>query len=281
MDVFYELPWRNPWYRYPRELFWSELQAQHQDQMYSSRVSHGKRIHYADVRFDPLLSYMLTPFVRGGGPIMSAFPYEFLTAITSPTKLLQLLDVFVTQDDAPDRLTRLFASVKKYDMLHDRLVGYRWSKYQKHTGIHKIRKQVLKLSAADADAVLRYYAAAKKALVAGVTAKAWRQEARAVRETGRNTRMLFWAALSAGVLLMDVYLLARLLLYLRRKDTQDVVVVAGDAHIQNYRWFFDNFLHHDALSSQTLHQADINAAGDARRIDRCAPAPPESRVQPA
>jgi hypothetical protein len=238
VDVFYELPWRHPLLLYPRELLWSELQSAHGDQMYSARMVDGKRVHYADIRFEPLLQH-LHPFFFGVGQLPPHQTRWLAEALPSIEDYARVVDVFVLSDDAPGALRSMLQDrVPVYEQVHALVDEYNWAETVGGQRVHKIRKQLLKLPQGLRSAVLKMYAANRGKLVAS-GARSWREGvAKFRRGEGLASSGVALVQLLGATLLMDVYLLCRLLHYIARQDSSGAVVVAGQAHIETYLRFF-------------------------------------------
>lgn len=61
--------------------------------------------------------------------------------------------------------------------------------------------------------------------------------------------------------LMDMYLLARLLYYIKKKDTKQIVTYTGSMHTDNYVKFFTKYM----KESKLLYQEDNT---ESKRIKR-------------
>jgi hypothetical protein len=239
VDVFYELPWRHPLLLYPRELLWSELQSAHGDQMYSARMADGKRVHYADIRFEPLLQH-LHPFFFGAGQLPPHQTRWLAEALPSIEEYGRVLDVFVLSDDAPGALRGILqgSRVPVYEQVYTLVDEYSWAETVAGQRVHRIRKQLLKLPQRLRSAVLKMYAANREQLVSS-GARSWSEGvAKFRRGEDLASSGVALVQLLGATLLMDVYLLCRLLHYITRQDCSGAVVVAGQAHIETYLRFF-------------------------------------------
>ena len=167
------------------------------------------RCHYADIRDADLYN---TPTLFGD---------NFVQSIDTLAKVRAFFDVFLTSDDFTNDMKQLLPSCCKGG--------------QKQSKIRKQLSKLEKVSKSDADVILAHARDELKQNFALITDKDYAAYVSA--KSHKVTQDVFLSLhLAFGVVLMDAYLMARMLYYIRTAQTAGglTVVYAGNYHREQY-----------------------------------------------
>lgn len=236
-------------------------------------VSSGVRFHLADARVDEVLA-LLALDVRGvlmaGGQRAAPFGVATPERLSRAARMYAAYPTLADVDSAVERLClgRLGARGLEGRLRAHPLVS--------PDGRYKTSKQVAKLAPADRAHVEAFF---RGSLLPPAPAEAERHYAR-VRDGGDARAMYLFAChvlLARTLPVMDVYLLARLVHYVRRQPPGSTTVVyAGERHAQAYRAFLaalPGFAHADGgrwAPCGELRPAGSAGAARCVHMDRCA-----------
>lgn len=221
------------------------------DFLYGFQVKPNKRFHYGDIRFERTLWPLMKLVFSLDTQILRKVNEDELTLQFRDTKYLkQLADILVKSDDYKNSITTLFPETIAQRLLSSNPVG---SKKQT-SKIHRIRKQILKLPKTIQLRLMAFHNDRCKKIIKNYNTN------------GNEYYVIFDSILPMLTHLMDMYLLARLLHYIRRKDTKHIVTYTGAMHTDNYIMFFTKYM----KEAKLVYHEDNN---DAKRVKRCVTLP--------
>jgi hypothetical protein len=276
VDVFIEEGWFDADTKYlmknapsSSESVLHNVRAKYKDYLYGFKVQPNKRFHYTDIRQERTLF----PLTR----LVLYFEFKDIQNITEDDLTLALqftdakylqkfVDIIVRSDDYTKSIKSLFnAPIAKRFFLSNP-----FSSNKQNSKIHRIRKQILKLPKTQQQKLLRFH----KDRCLDIT-NSYNQilsKCNKVIDNSVDFVDLIVKIINDGILpmlthLMDMYLLARLLYYVKKKDTKQILTYTGSMHTDNYVTFFTKYMKEE---SKLLYQEDNT---ESKRIKRCVSLP--------
>lgn len=224
--------------------------------LYGFQVQPNKRFHYGDIRFErtlwPLTELCLSHQTQ---PLHKINEDELVLQFRDAKYLKQFADILVKSDDYKKSITTLFPETIAQRLLSSNPVG---SKKQT-SKIHRIRKQILKLPKNIQQRLLVFHNDRCREIIKNYNTN------------GNEFYVIFDSILPMLTHLMDMYLLARLLHYIKKKDTKHVVTYTGTMHTNNYIMFFTKYMKEAKL---VYHEDNT----DAKRVKWCVTLPSSIQI---
>ena len=261
LDIFVESQWKNDanekFTSLPPEDVISNVINKYGDNMYHHKQQYnGRRVHYVDVRNDNtlygFLMILLSLILKSeSNPLHNKVkaPFELLQRFSKTQDFKDFANILVESDDFNKAILKKFGKTwSQYFIGKDNLTNIPGSHLRT---INRIRKQILKLSVSNRDALLKFHKDRCKEIV--ITTKVYNDiNDNSKYSTDEKEFIIFDTILLWMSHIMDMYTLARMLHYMNNNyESHSVVVYAGAHHTENYSTFFSRYLHATAIEYQS------------------------------
>ena len=230
------------------------IRARYHDNLYTHKIHPTIRFHYADVRFTSPL-YSLVKIVFDLLSHDNTFDVALTSQFLDPKKIKGLADIIVKSDNYQQSIFNEFETETA-----KKLIDTSFLPDKKQNGTHKIRKQILKLPKTKQQVLLKYHKDRIEHILV-----LYKQEIK--KQPVNNVFIVIFDGILPMIShLMDLYLLARVQFYMKKKDSQNIVTYTGQQHTSNYITFFTKYL----KGTKFLHHDDNEKS---KRIKRCVSIP--------
>lgn len=278
-DIFIESPWILQDYK---KFYSNEKKQKYDDvlldikktfhkELYSHKQTKSvSRFHYTDIRTEPhisILGYVSYIFHFKSVRELS-YVVSVIKDFCSINMFVDYVNACVLSNDYVKSITKLFVDDKekanKY-IVSKALTNFSTSKYN----IHKIRKQLLKLTPKERKSIIRYHNDKLQKLMSMSFSKQYTEN----RNQFLNNPSLYtpFAARINNVIhhylahLMDIYHLSRMIHYLS-KSSNLIVSYTGSHHTHNY---IEYFIHYHSKYMSLIHIDDKSEQSDDLTNKRC------------
>lgn len=256
-------------------------------------VARGVRFHYADARVNSILAILGADLRTvlfgsdGSAPMLydsskgdaTRLLYQTYPSVAAVRQVMRALcfSTRLVQDVADAGLSGEVGAKAAGNLASHPLITFR-GRGESSSSFYKVAKQVAKLGANDARTVRRFYDGVLAPPITAAEEQAYaslRQQILSGEQGGDlpNARALAVHVLLRETLaLMDCYLVARMVLYMRQqRPGSTTVVYAGDLHVENYRNYFASyFVEHDRMEHSVCSRRDGHVTrADLFSVDRC------------
>lgn len=230
----------------------SSVQNHYKDMMYyKQRRKDGFRVHFTDIRdvggllhlyliFDAVASSWIDEYITyiGKHPIE-----DILLYFPAFENVKKYFDIIINSDDNEHDMRILMNGDNIY-IGSDVLVSAPGKKDRK---IHRIRKQLLKLSIQNRKKLLAYHKIISNEFEAKYksTYDTIISKLRDLKDFSKckekDLLNVMFVVFVFSAHMMDMYTLARMINFLQKPKSKNFVFYAGAAHTKNYKRFFENF----------------------------------------
>lgn len=263
-DIFIESPWKLQTYE-PKKTadFISKIQKKFNNKLYKHKnINNENRFHYTDIRTEPNISIVYNTLHIYYHQIEEQ-KYSFLNVIYD----FKTINHFVDYLNACIKSRNFIATIQKHfgKEYIDKNSLTSLPLNTKRT-IHRIKKQLIKLSKKDKQFLMKFHDDRIKELLKQPFSIEYENNRNIVisKETikGPYAARVFQVFFHFMAHLMDMYHLSRMLYYIHK--TKILVSYTGSDHTHRYIHFFQRF-----YKSKTLHYNDKSEQTDDLSNKRC------------
>lgn len=254
VDIFIESPWKEAQHvianiKELKDDYLSELWHTYYDKIYNHQeIRNGKRYHFTDIRYEKHILFLNYTLDALDERIKSQMDFYVVakTLYDFPkfNTLVLFVDALIYSNDISKSLKKLFGeeNAKWYTFMD---VIKRVKKGKKDIYVHRIRKQIMKLSKNDREILLRYHEDVIRDFKKWYPTVYKQQRAMFIKDKQLQNKTLSNIYLEVTSHLMDMYHLARMLYYKNKNDI--IVSYTGEAHTKNYETFFKYYYKMDEI----------------------------------
>lgn len=207
-----------------------------------------KRVHYADIRSHDSFSFLeLIPQVfKDNNPdkFLLMLALSIIRDFKNKSSIKRFIDACIKYDDHVGKVTELLGDRANLYIDKDNLTSYNGIQ-----NIHRIRKQILKLSPALQRKLIKYHNDRCKILMTDLLISKYDTFCKLILKTpslvGRYSHMFDVMILKWMSHVMDIYLIARVLYYIEKGASKTVTVYTGSNHTSSVEHFLSNYLQKD------------------------------------
>lgn len=243
------------------------VRSKYNNYLYGDKVDANKRFHYIDIRDERILWSLrrLLLYIENKDVHKINKSDVLLTQyFSNPMNLQKFANIIVKSNDFQLSIKHTFNKT-----IVDKIFTSYPSDSKKQFGkIHRIRKQILKLPKTLQHILLRFYKDKCKEILSNYTQIISKPEFTNLHPLWKIIIIIMDGVFPILSLLMDIYLLARLLYYIKHKDTEQIITYTGCSHTENYVTFFTKYI----KESKLLYYED-NYHVRNKRIKRCVTIP--------
>lgn len=270
-EVFLESNWVHPNEKHEKSLqeesdVIARVLNHYHDAMYSiAGRRKGIRVHYTDVRALSNISYILVlvlsimyPFVDNFRFKLDKQPIEYIMDFFPTLQTFKkFMDIMIDSDDYKQDINILL----KGNIAFTQSNVFASAPGQSVRKIHRIRKQMLKLSIQDRKVLMAYHRKKTQELhkehghTYNAVMKTLKQKRNVSDYEYKETFTVAFSIFDHIIHMMDIYALARMIYYIRNTKSKNIVFYAGATHTKNYARFFNDFWPKEAV---LLYHQDIN-----------------------
>jgi hypothetical protein len=220
------------------------------DELYEKHnTSQRKRVHYADIRSHDSFSFLeLIPQVftqEKEDNFLLMLALSIIRDFKTNYSIKRFIDACIKYDDHKGKVAELLGDKAKLYINKENLTSYKGIH-----NIHRIRKQILKLSPKLQRKLMTYHNDKCKIITTDMLVSKYDTLCKLVLKTpslvSRYSHMFDMIILKWMSHVMDIYLIARLLYYIEKGDSKTIAVYVGSAHTTSVEHFLSNYLQNDA-----------------------------------
>lgn len=223
----------------------SHVTKQYVNSLYGheKKDSKGLRVHYGDIRLHPSLYplQLLTSILEEKTKDDVKIALSIIDDFKGKTYFKRYFDACIKRDNYPAEMEKLFGERSHLYWYEDELTSFNGKQ------VHRIRKQILKLPSQLQRRLLRYYEDESRDIMEDYYMFTYKDSRREFIETDGDYDLEAGFIIREGIfkwymLLMDIYMLARMLHYIQLGTQKNVVCFAGTYHAYNYNLFFTKYM---------------------------------------
>lgn len=231
------------------------VRTKYNDYLYGFKVEPNKRFHYADIRdhrtFWPLRKLILY-LEHGVYDKFNINDMKLIQLFADVAVLQKFADVVVKSDDYVKSIKVLFNAT-----IAETFLSNPFNSNKQIAKVHRIRKQILKLPKIHQQKLLQFHKDRCRELI---------------KKYEQIDKSNFILVILDGILpilthLMDMYLLSRVLYYIKKKDSKNIVTYTGKTHTEHYITFFTKYM--KDYIEMLYHEDNANS----KRVKRCVSLP--------
>ena len=234
------------------------IRGKYYDNLYKHKQRRNVRFHYADIRYENTL-WVMTKIVLDyssnyfDSSKLDDMQQYLLKEFKDVKNLKKLADIVVKSNNYRESIKENFNKKTANKLLSCEFVPNASGKNNK--GVHRVRKQLLKLTQKEQQQLLRYHKDMCKEIIYEYN----------------KTNKAYFDIIIDGILpflthLMDMYLLGRMLYYIKDKETQNIVTYTGQTHAKHYVRFLTKYM----KGTEEMYKENNE---NTKRIKRCVTLP--------
>ena len=234
------------------------IRGKYYDNLYKQKQHPNIRFHYADIRFENN-SWVLTKIVLDyssnnfESSKLDDIQWYLLKEFRKAKNLKKLADIVVKSDNYKESIQENFSKKTSKILLSSEFAPNASGK--SNEGVHRVRKQLLKLTQKEQRELLRYHKDMCKEIIG---------------KYNKTNKSIFDIIIN-GILpimthLMDMYLLGRMLYYIKKKETRNIVTYTGQTHAKHYETFITKYM----KGAEVMY---IENNENSKRVKRCVTLP--------
>lgn len=225
------------------------------------------RVHYSDFRFHSSLVLLrqASQILEKNNEDKIIYPIVVLTHFKTPTTFKAFADACIIKDDFVDAIQDLFKENAPLYIDKDHLTSLQ----DKHNTMHRIRKQIRKISPKMQKALIKFHNKQSRIILTDQYNSHYKTQRRNFLKAQAfdidNIQPLFMTIKNWLFHLMDIYLLARMIFYIEQNET-NIVVFTGTNHTINYETFLENC---NEFKKEWNCNKAWNLTPDEKKLKRC------------
>lgn len=207
--------------------------------------SQGQRVHYIDIRDEDTLECFLLIMMslllkvtshRDQDKIQA--PFEILQYFKTTQRFNEFANILLVSNDFNKSISQKFPkTISHHFIKNTNLTNIPGT--TKRT-IHRIRKQILKLTPSDKKSLLEYH---RHRCIEIIHETKEYDDINKMKELSNAEHVIMLDTVMSWMThIMDMYALARMLHYMNNNKSHTIAVYAGDYHTYNYMKFFSKYL---------------------------------------
>lgn len=234
------------------------IRGKYNDNMYRHKEHQHNRFHYADIRFENNLWFLTKIVLDYSSNYFDSSNLDdtqryVLKEFKDGKSLKKLADTVVKSDNYKKSIQENFSKKTSKILLSSEFAPNASGK--SNEGVHRVRKQLLKLTQKEEKQLLRYHRDMCKKLLEKYD-----------KLEKNESNIVFDGIFPILTHLMDMYLLGRMLYYIKKKETRNIVTYTGQTHAKHYETFLTKYM----KGAEVMY---IENNENSKRVKRCVTLP--------